>query len=68
MNPEPCYFYVDTTDPDPTKNRIWPLCLKCGKGRRDTMFWNKGYGQFDIQCKQCDRMIYENSDRNADAR
>ncbi len=48
MNTEPCYFYVDYSD-DP-EGRIWPLCAECGKKWPNAMYWDKGYGPWEIRC------------------
>ena len=65
-----CFFYIDYSDP---KQRIWALCKEHGSQRKDTWFWNKGFGKakWEVRCKECNKLIwpgYENLNNDADSR
>lgn len=54
-----CYFYVDYSNTkNPKEGRIWALCLEHGKSRKDSMYWDRGYGPFEIRCHTCGKLIW----------
>ena len=61
---ESCFFYVEYKDADPSKGKIRSLCMECGKGHKNTWYWDKGFGQFEIKCHKCEKIIHSvnNSD------
>lgn len=68
-NRESCFFYIDFTGAKTFKEgRIWPLCMTCGKTQKDSWFWNKDFGPFEIRCHKCNHLIYEVRNPNSDSR
>ena len=58
MIQKPCYFYIDTTAPG--EERIRAVCVKCHDEKVKTgWFWNKQYGDYDLQCHLCKDTIHQ---------
>jgi hypothetical protein len=57
---EDCFFEIIT---DNGKKRMSAKCVPCCKDNQDNkFFWQgskRGYGQYDIVCENCKKIIYE---------
>lgn len=60
-----CFFFVNYKATKPT---IEALCFKCGTKYSGAMYWDGGFGPWNVQCFTCQAIIHEHSDNASDSR
>jgi len=57
MTTESCYFWIDKKNLD--EQIIVAICKECQLKiqKKDAWFWEHGYGNFDVDCHFCKKLI-----------